>query len=121
VIVVVVGNDDYVDDGEVFDFTGWWCEALVIFGVERCAAVFENGVEEHAQAAGEFDVVAGVAKPCCSEGGSVPCGAEGRCADRDSWRCGVGTFGCACYFVPRRTLVRVLWMFCVVCICTAIR
>lgn len=31
------------------------------------AAVGEDGVEEHAEAAGEFDVVAGVAEPGCAE------------------------------------------------------
>ena len=52
--------------------------------------LLEYGVKENAQAAREFDIVTGMAKPCCSE--RLRCGSAGEEAwlnDSDSRRCSV--------------------------------
>lgn len=80
----------------------WW------FGVafwahegEGTAAVFEDRVEEDAETAGEFDVVAGVAEPCCAQGGGCCAGGEEVWFDyRDGWRGCVREFPFACYSAP---------------------
>ena len=69
VVVVVVGNDDGVDGGDVFDLAGHVGVALRPSPAEGAAALAEDWVEEHAQTAGEFDKVAGVAEPGCAKGG----------------------------------------------------
>lgn len=66
-VVVVVVRDDYgVDEGDVGDVAGF---RRVAFGAKPGkgrAAVFEDGVEEDAEAGGELDVIAGVTQPGCA-------------------------------------------------------
>lgn len=66
-VVVAVADDDCVNDGDVFDVAGFLGVSLGSHEGEWGAAVFEDGVEEDAEAGWEFDVVAGVAEPCCAK------------------------------------------------------
>ncbi len=86
VIVVVMTDDYYVDEGEVLDFTRDRCHAGKLLHGEGDAAVFEDGVEEDAETRGELDVEAGVAKPCSAEslGVAVTGGTERRFCDWES-------------------------------------
>jgi hypothetical protein len=96
-----VGNNDEVDDGEVFDMAWRLCITFWAHEGERTAAVFEDGVEENAEAGGELGVVAGVAEPCCSYGlRAGPRGEESRFDDRYGWRGGVGEFEASCQSTP---------------------
>lgn len=105
---MVVGDDDCVDKGQVFDFAWWWGVAFQAFDFEWRAAVFEYGVEEDAEARGEFDVVAGVAEPSGSEGVGwlVSCAVECWCSDWDGGRGCVGDVGFAFEFSPNHSKPR---------------
>jgi hypothetical protein len=74
------------------------------------AALFEDGVEEHAEPGREFDVVAGVAEPCCAEGcRAFAGGEEGWGVDCYVGRCRVWPFQFACYSAPVYILLAVIW------------
>ena len=63
VVVVRMGNDHGIDRRQLRERT---CRGRVPLGAEPLhgrAAIFKYGVEQHAQAAGELDKVAGVAEP----------------------------------------------------------
>lgn len=66
VVVVAVGYNDEVDDGEIFDVAGWFGVAFWSHEGKWTAAVFEYGIEEDAKSRGVFDIIACVSKPCCS-------------------------------------------------------
>jgi hypothetical protein len=61
-----MGYYDEVDNGDVGYMARWGVESLWAHEGERGAALFEDRVEEDSEAGGEFNVVTGVAKPCCS-------------------------------------------------------
>ena len=66
VVVVAVGYHHQVNHGYVFNVAGDLGVAFWAHEGEWAATFFEDGVEEDAQAAGKFNVVAGMAEPCCS-------------------------------------------------------
>lgn len=101
VVVVAVGYYDEVDGGDVFDVAGDLGVPLGTHEGEGTAAVFEDGVEEDAETAGEFDVVAGVAEPCCSEGIRGGSGGEkGGLDDGHGWGRGIGVGELSCESPP---------------------
>lgn len=110
-VVVVVADDYDVDGGEIFELAGRWCEALQALDVDGRAAVLEHGVEEHAQTAREFDIVARMAKPGRSQLRCFAGRKEGRCLDRYGRRCSVGLVSLACKLAPARSSVAVLSMY----------
>ena len=88
VVVVVMGYDNGIDYGYVGDVAGRRGVALWAQPGEGGAAVFENRVEQDAETAGEFNQIAGVAKPSGAEfGGGGAGGEEFGGADR---HCGRG-------------------------------
>lgn len=90
-----------VDDGRVVDLAGDLRVPSRAHEGDGAAAFFEDRVEEHAQARWVFDVVAGVAEPCCSQGfAAVAGGEEGWGVYFDVWGCGVGPFRLSCKEVP---------------------
>lgn len=103
-VVVVVAYHHDIDRRQVFEFAWRGRVALQALDVDRRAAVFKHRVEEHAQPAGELDVVASVAEPCGAELGSFACGEERGGADGDGGRCGVGFVGLACDFAAGKRL-----------------
>lgn len=93
--MVVVRVGDYYDvyDWDFGELAGDLSVSFRAHEGEGTAAVFEDGVEEHAQAGGEFHVVAGMAEPCCTEGcGRVAGGEEGRLNDWYCWWGGIWPF-----------------------------
>lgn len=61
VVVVVVGDDYRVDDGDVFDLAWDFGVAFWAKPGEGAATLAKDGVEEDSKAGGEFDEVARVA------------------------------------------------------------
>jgi hypothetical protein len=92
---VVVRDHDHVDEGDFGDFTWSFCVSLGAEPGEWRAAVFEDGVEEYAQATWEFDVEAGVAEPGGAEFWGFARGEECRRVYGDGWGGCVGSFGFA--------------------------
>lgn len=86
-IVMVMRYHYGINCRYIFDLTRNLCVALGAKPAERAASLAEYGVEEDAEAAGKFDKVAGVAEPCCAEGGCFAGGEEGWFPDCDGWRC----------------------------------
>lgn len=101
VIVVVVRNHHGVNNGQVFNLAWRRRVALQTLDSDGCAAVLEDGVEEHAEARGELDVVTCVAQPRRAEFGRRARGEEGGCADGDCWGACIGGFCLAGDFAPR--------------------
>ncbi len=89
-IVVVMRYNYSVNRGYVFNLTRNFGVALGTKPAERATPFAEYGVEEDAEASREFDKVAGVAKPCCAEGGGFPSGEEGGFSDNNGWGCCIG-------------------------------
>lgn len=102
VVIVVVGDDDGVNDGEVLELAGRRVVAFKAVDGDGRAAVLEDGVEEDAQAAGELDVVAGVAEPGGAQLGGLSGGEEGGGADGDGRGCGVRGVPVTGEFLPAR-------------------
>ena len=65
-VVVVVGDDDSVDCGDVLDITGSRGVAFRAQPGEGRAAVFKYWIEENPETGWKLDEVAGVPKPCCA-------------------------------------------------------
>lgn len=84
-VVMVMADHHDIDNGDIFNLAWRRREALQIFQVDGRAAVFEDGVEEHAQTRGVFDEEAGVAEPGGAEVGGLACGVECGCVDGDGW------------------------------------
>lgn len=100
-IIMVMADNHGIHEGQVFEFAWGRRVALQPFHVDGRAAVFEDGVEEHAQARGELDVVACVAEPGGAEGGGGGAGwVEGWGADGDGGGSGVWDVVFAGEFAP---------------------
>ena len=66
-IIVTMRDGHGIDDWDVCNLAGSGCEALGTDEAEGRAAIFEDWVEENAEAGRELDEVAGVAEPCRAE------------------------------------------------------
>lgn len=90
-VIVVVGDNDGVDERDLFDVAGRG-------GVPRRseprvgrASVCEDGIEEDAQTGGKLDEEAGVAEPCRAQSRRLASRQELWRMDGNSWRSSVGT------------------------------
>jgi hypothetical protein len=95
-----MANDYGIDERYVFDFTWRGREALQRLDIDGRATIFEDGVEQDAQARGELDQVARMAEPCGAEFGCIARSMEFRRANWDSRRRRVGCFGLTSNFAP---------------------
>lgn len=107
VVVVIMANHHSIDKGQVLDFTRRGRIALQALGVEGRAAVLEHGVEEDAQATGEFNIVTCMAQPGGTQFGGISRGVEAWGAYGHGRRRGIGCMRLAGEFSPRQNCVLV--------------
>ncbi len=86
-VVMVMRYNNSVNCWYIFYLTRDVCVALRPEPTKRATSLAEYGVEKDAEATREFDKVAGVAEPCCAEGGVFAGGEKGWFSDCDGWRC----------------------------------
>lgn len=82
-VVVIVGYDDCINDRDIGGFAWGIGEALRSCQVVWTTSLFENRIKEYSEATRKFDVVAGVAKPCCAQFGSNSTWEEIRASNSD--------------------------------------
>lgn len=96
-VIMVVGNNNCVDERDVFDLARRLRVSFRSKPGERRAAVLKDRIEQHSQTVGKLDIVAGMAQPCRPQLRRLPVGQKFWCTDRNSRRRSVRPVGFPSY------------------------
>lgn len=89
-VVVVMGDDDCIDDRNVFDLAGCIGKALRTQQVVRPTSLLENWIKKDPKTIWEFDIIAGVSKPCSAQSRGISTRKELWLSNRNGGRSCIG-------------------------------